>query len=41
VAIQNLNEYIKDCCREIAKTQSSFSGFNRLVIKKTVIGSDT
>lgn len=41
MASQNLNDYIKECCEIIAKTQSSFSGFNRLVIKKTVIGSET
>ncbi len=41
MAIQNLNDYIKECCEIIAKTQSSSGGFNRLVIKKTVIGSET
>jgi integrase len=40
MAIQNLNEYIKECCAKIAAEQSSLAGFNRLVIKKMVIGSE-
>jgi len=40
MAIQNLNYYIKECCKNIANNQSSLSGFNRLVIKKNVIGSE-
>jgi integrase len=41
MATQNLNDYIKDCCKLIAQKQTPLSGFNRLVIKKTVIGNET
>lgn len=38
---QKLNLYIKECCKIIAEEQPSKEGFNRLIIKKTVIGSET
>lgn len=41
MAIQNINEYLKECCKIIAEKQTENSGFKRLVIKKTVIGNET
>ncbi|MGA2406092.1 MAG: site-specific integrase [Bacteroidales bacterium] len=41
MSIQNINEYIKECCKTIALKQLPNTGFNRRVIKKTVIGSET
>jgi integrase len=40
ISNQKLNDYIKECCNTIAQNQPPLSGFNRLVIKKTVIGSE-
>ena len=41
MSIQNINEYLKEGCKIIASKQISKTGFNRLVIKKSVIGSET
>ncbi|MGD9977709.1 MAG: tyrosine-type recombinase/integrase [Bacteroidales bacterium] len=41
ISIQNLNDYIKEACKLIASEQPEKTGFNRLVIKKTVIGSES
>lgn len=41
ISIQNLNDYIKEACKHIASEQPKKAGFNRLVIKKTVIGSES
>ncbi|BDX37050.1 integrase [Tenuifilaceae bacterium CYCD] len=41
ISIQNLNAYIKEACKLIASGQPEKTGFNRLVIKKTVIGSES
>lgn len=41
MSIQNINEYIKECCKAIALNQLPNTGFNRRVIKKTVVGSET
>jgi hypothetical protein len=41
MSIQNINEYLKKGCRIIASKQPPETGFNRLVIKKSVIGSET
>jgi len=41
MSIQNINEYLKEGCGIIASKQLPKTGFNRLVIKKSVIGSET
>ncbi|MHC1705694.1 MAG: tyrosine-type recombinase/integrase [Tenuifilaceae bacterium] len=41
MSIQNINEYLKEGCKNIASKQTSKTGFNRLVIKKSVIGIET
>ena len=41
MSIQNINEYLKEGCKIIASKQNPKTGFNRLVIKKSVIGSET
>jgi len=41
ISDQKLNDYIKECCKIIAKEQPEKEGFNRLVIKKSVIGSES
>jgi hypothetical protein len=41
MSIQNINEYLKEGCGIIASKQPPKTGFNRLVIKKSVIGSET
>jgi hypothetical protein len=41
MSIQNINEYLKEGCGIIASIQPPKTGFNRLVIKKSVIGSET
>lgn len=41
MSIQNINEYLKEGCKIIASKQPPKTGFNRLVIKKSVIGSET
>jgi integrase len=41
MSIQNINEYLKEACGIIASKQLPKTGFNRLVIKKSVIGSET
>jgi hypothetical protein len=39
MSIQNINEYLKEGYGIIASKQPPKTGFNRLVIKKSVIGS--
>ena len=41
MSIQNINKYLKVGCGIIASKQLPKTGFNRLVIKKNVIGSET
>jgi len=41
MSIQNINEYLKEGCGIIASKQPPKTGFNRLVIKKSVIGSES
>jgi hypothetical protein len=36
MSIQNINEYLKEGCGIIASKQLPITGFNRLVIKKSV-----
>jgi hypothetical protein len=40
MSIQNINNYIKDCCKWIADEPAPVNAFKRLAIKKTVIGSE-
>ena len=41
MSIQNINEYLKEGCGIIAFKQFPKTGFNLLVIKKSVIGGET
>lgn len=40
MSIQNINENMKEGCGIFASKQSPKTGFNRLVIQKSVIGSE-
>jgi len=41
MSIQNINEYLKEGSGIIAFKQLPITGFNRLVIKKSLIGRET
>ncbi len=41
MSLQNIIEYLKEGCGIIASKQLPKTGFNRRVIKKSVIGSET
>lgn len=41
MSIQNINEYLKESCGIIGSKQKPKTGFNRLMIKKSVIGRET
>jgi integrase len=39
MSTQKLNDYIKECCREVAKMHNKDEGFNKILIKRNIIGS--
>jgi len=39
ISSQNTNEYIKECCKKIAKDQKENEGFNQKIILRKEIGS--